>query len=437
VVHIPTRALVTACALSAALLVAGCGGDSDKDKAAGGSTGDEVFLEPVAAQGPDPFTDSTVTSTAAPPPVTRTPQPTSTGGASDTRGVRSFSGATPGLYGGTQNVGSCDVEKQIRFLAADRSKARAFAQASGISQASIPAYLRALTSVVLRADTRVTNHGFSDGRATGFQSVLQAGTAVLIDTRGVPRVRCACGNPVDAPAASQQSPRSQGRSWSGYRPTEVIVVTPAPTAITNITIINTVDNTWIERPVGHDGHHHDHAVPPPDDWTQMPRPHEDESSPHPHDSSPRPHDSSSSASPSKESPRPDGSASDCATPHSTVTVTPGATQSAPDQSPGSQRLADASSRCPAATVPAPPEGSLAPSGRSTPPGTGTTTPGRSPSEEPSLPPDSSSGSSPSSEDIGPDTVPDSPDLPDGGGRIPDEPTVPDSIFDSPTDVFDS
>ncbi|MEU0459356.1 hypothetical protein ABZ322_41960, partial [Streptomyces sp. NPDC006129] len=37
-------------------------------------------------------------------------------------------------------------------------------------------------------------------------------------------------------------------------------------------------------------------------------------------------------------------------------------------------------------------------------------------------------------EVGPDAVPDSPDLPDGAGLIPDEPAS-DSIFGSPTDVF--
>ncbi|NUR42338.1 MAG: hypothetical protein HOV73_19840, partial [Streptomyces sp.] len=44
------------------------------------------------------------------------------------------------------------------------------------------------------------------------------------------------------------------------------------------------------------------------------------------------------------------------------------------------------------------------------------------------------------QDIGPETVPDTPDLPDGGGLVPDSPDEPvstDSIFDSPTDVFGS
>ncbi|MEV8022869.1 DUF6777 domain-containing protein [Streptomyces sp. NPDC086554] len=58
------------------------------------------------------------------------------------------------------------VDAQVRFLVADQGKARAFAQASGISQADIPGFPRGLTPVVLRADTRVTNHGYRSGQAT-------------------------------------------------------------------------------------------------------------------------------------------------------------------------------------------------------------------------------------------------------------------------------
>ena len=151
------------CRLVAALLVAGCAGGGDRGAESSGPTGGEVFLQPLGAAGPDPFTASTVTPAATGPPVTRTPQSPSTG----TQGGRSFSGATPGLYGGTRNAGSCDIDQQIRLLDADRGKARAFAEASGISPGSVPDYLRGLTPVVLRADTRVTNHGFGDGRATG------------------------------------------------------------------------------------------------------------------------------------------------------------------------------------------------------------------------------------------------------------------------------
>ncbi|PIB08452.1 MULTISPECIES: DUF6777 domain-containing protein [Streptomyces] len=319
--HKPTRTLVTACVLAAALLVAGCGVDKEKDQVAPDRSSGEVFLVPVAAQGPDPFTDTTVT----PPSVTRIPQPASTGTASAAQGVRSVSGATPGLYGGIQNAGSCDVEKQIGFLAADRSKARAFARASGNSQAAIPDYLRGLTSVVLRADTRVTNHGYGDGRVTSFQSVLQEGTAVLVDNRGVPRVRCASGNPLNPPVPVRGDPVTQGKPWAGW-PSEVVVVTPAPTVITTITIIDIADNTWIERRIGDDGRQ-DHAVLPPD-----------------------------------------GSEPDCVTPTETdtgpdtgtETGAPRATESAPDPATDfGPPLSDAarlgsSAGCPTATVPAPP-----------------------------------------------------------------------------------
>ncbi|MGA5446582.1 DUF6777 domain-containing protein [Streptomyces umbrinus] len=331
VVRIPTRTLVTACVLSAALLTGGCGGDGDKasDPA---TSGGEVFLQPVADQGPDPFTDSTATTAATPPPVTRTPQSTPTGNATGTaEGVRSVSGGTPGLYGGTRRVGSCDVDRQIRFLTADQVKARAFAQAAGIAQAGIPDYLRRLTSVVLRADTRVTNHGFRDGRATEYQAVLQAGTAVLVDNRGVPRVRCACGNPLKPPVALQGTPGHNGSPWSGYEPTKVVVVTPAPRVIVNITIINIQNNTWIERRIGDHHGDEDRIVPAPVVDPHSPRP--DGSSPSPDESSsdrPSPDGSSSeSSSESSESSSEsaEDSASDCVT--ATVTITPGTAEDTP------------------------------------------------------------------------------------------------------------
>ncbi|QES45164.1 hypothetical protein DEJ49_33005 [Streptomyces venezuelae] len=257
-----TRTHAVALAISAALAVAGaagCSGDGDKKTADGGS---ELFMQPVAAQGPDPFTESTAQTDASPPPVTRSPQPSPTGSATP-QGTRSIPGGTPGLYGGTHNVGSCDVDRQVRFLTADHAKARAFAQASGIDVAAVPDYLRGLTPVVLRADTRVTNHGYRGGSPTSYQSVLQTGTAVLVDDRGLPRVRCACGNPLKPPVAFKSSPRHNGQAWSGYQPTRVVVVTPAPRPIVEITIVNIVNNTWIERKIGDGKAHHDRPTKPP------------------------------------------------------------------------------------------------------------------------------------------------------------------------------
>jgi hypothetical protein len=44
--------------------------------------------------------------------------------------------------------------------------------------------------VLLRSDTVVTNHGFANGCSTTIPAVLQAGTAVLVDDKGVPVTKC-------------------------------------------------------------------------------------------------------------------------------------------------------------------------------------------------------------------------------------------------------
>ncbi|MDI3403907.1 DUF6777 domain-containing protein [Streptomyces cavernicola] len=289
-----TRRYATAFAISAALLVAGCSSGEEMAPTAADAEG-EVFLQPVAAPGPDPFTQSTSEVTETPPPVTRTPQPVQTGPTPTEQGVRAVSGDTPGLYGGTRDKASCDVEAQIRFLGANRGKQQAFADTVGVAANEVPGYLRGLTAVQLRGDTRVTNHGFRDGRADSYQSVLQAGTAVLVDNRGMPRVRCSCGNPLTPPAPLKSDPTVRGKPWSGYRPSKVVVVTPAPVVITNITIINITNNTWIERPTGHKSE--DKVVPRPKPSPTSPAP----TSPSPTSPSPT-SPSPSSPSPSESCP---------------------------------------------------------------------------------------------------------------------------------------
>lgn len=188
------------------------------------NAGGEVFLQPVAASGPDPFTESTVVKDAPPPPESTPPSPQGTVGPSASPtgpvGTRSVSGSAPGVYGGTRNVASCDVEKLIGSLGADPAKNAAFAQAQGIQPAEVPGYLRSLTSVQLRMDTRVTNHSYRDGKLVPYQAVLQAGTAVLVDDRGVPRVRCACGNPLGPPVPLKAAPKRFGQTWPSYQPHE-------------------------------------------------------------------------------------------------------------------------------------------------------------------------------------------------------------------------
>ncbi|MFJ9929418.1 DUF6777 domain-containing protein [Streptomyces misionensis] len=265
--RIPTGSLAMACVLlSVALLLTGCAGAAVKEA----QLGEEVFLQPAVEQGPNPFTESTATG----PTGSGVPRAAGTGRTADVSAppaglavaplaaAHALSGGTPGLYSGSVRVTVCDVERQIGRLTADPARGEAFARAAGVSRSALPGYLRALTPVLLRADTRVTNHGYRDGQAAGYQAVLQAGTAVLVDDRGLPRVRCACGNPLRPPEEARGGVGARGTAWSGYRPNQVIVVTPAPQAVGSLTLLDARTNSWIERRLGPDVAH-DQLVAPP------------------------------------------------------------------------------------------------------------------------------------------------------------------------------
>jgi hypothetical protein len=247
--------------VGAAFALKGSGG---KDKTAAGQiTGaPEIFLEPVAQAGPDPFSNSVDT---APPTTTTTTAPTTTTTkassstsstttkAPEATAIRGVSGSQPGLYGGTRNNSGCDRALLVTFLQANPAKGTAWAGVQGIQPAEIPAFVQKLTPVQLKADTRVTNHGFADGKATPRQSVLQAGTSVLVDDRGEPRVRCACGNPLRLPVAAQTAPTYVGQAWPGFAPEKTSVTAPAPTPVQSFTLTDTATGQPFNRPVGGNG----------------------------------------------------------------------------------------------------------------------------------------------------------------------------------------
>ncbi|MEU2146111.1 DUF6777 domain-containing protein [Streptomyces globisporus] len=235
----------------------------------GSKEGGEVFLQAAGESGPDPFTESTANDDA-PAPGTASPSvapsPSKTG-AQVTRGV---DGAAPGLYGGTQKIASCDVEQQVKVLQAAPDKNRAFASVQDIEPSAVPGYLRGLTPVTLRMDTRVTNHGYRDGEANAYQAVLQAGTAVLVDDRGVPRVRCACGNPLLPPVA-QEDPRQTGKAWPGYRASGVVVVEPSGKPVKEFVMVDPENGDWFKRPAGDTGDG-DKKTDPPKNASESPCP---------------------------------------------------------------------------------------------------------------------------------------------------------------------
>jgi hypothetical protein len=195
----------------------------DKNKPAGSS---EVFLESAGSIGANPFTPSVATPQ---PPNTDpglAPAAASSGApqspSAAPAAVRTVSGGEPGLYGGTRNLTSCDTGLLINYLAQNPDKGAAWAGVLGITPPQIPDYVKQLTPVLLRADTRVTNHGFANGKAYALQSVLQAGTAVLVDKGGVPRVRCECGNPLLEPVPSAS--HYVGQPWAGFNQSTFVIV---------------------------------------------------------------------------------------------------------------------------------------------------------------------------------------------------------------------
>jgi hypothetical protein len=94
----------------------------------------------------------------------------------------------------------------------------------------IPTFIRNLTPTVLQYDTRVTNHTFVGGRAVRLQSVLQAGTAVLVNQYGKLVARCRCGNPLLEPT-TVGDPIYTGPKWPGFDPTKVIIIVVSPTPV--------------------------------------------------------------------------------------------------------------------------------------------------------------------------------------------------------------
>lgn len=253
----PRRRNIWPIVLLLLLMLLGGGGAAwfflQRDDTGAGSTAlaeGEVFMEPAAAVGPDPFSAQPV----APPPdpliakpalkeTTRVPAPAQSA-------IQASSGAQPGLYGGTQNNAACDKAQMIAFLSANPDKAAAWVAAQNadpnlrwpgpttraLTAADIPAYVGALTPLVLTADTRVTNHSFVAGKAPPRQAVLQKGSAILVDAFGVPRARCYCGNPLLPPVPAKVPVVYVGTSWPDFNPSSVSVVSAAPQPVTKFEV---------------------------------------------------------------------------------------------------------------------------------------------------------------------------------------------------------
>src|SRR4051812_47852014 len=233
------------CALLAATIaVTACGDSSSKSATTAGTTGaSEVMAEPVSSAGDNPFTaPAGKDMKGVEPPA----------GAVGMGGPASYRGGLPGLYGGTRNYATCDAEKLVVFLEQNPDKAAAWAGTLGIPVRTIRRYVFKLTPVLLRTDTRVTNHGYVNGRATPIQSVLQAGTAVFVTHYGEPVIKCYCGNPLTPPTL-YRTPTYVGPRWHGFGSNHITIINRSITIIDTFTLYDPRTGTTFKRPAGTSG----------------------------------------------------------------------------------------------------------------------------------------------------------------------------------------
>ena len=222
-----------------------------------------VALEPAADPGVDPFlAEVEVREVAAfPDAVLAVADTTTAAMANDpASGTLTIAGTAAalyggrpdgtGLYGGSGDQAVCDIDQLATFLEANPDKAAAWAAVQGIAPGEIRDFLTGLTPVALLVDTAVTNYGFAGGVATPRQSVLQAGTAVLVDDTGLPVVRCACGNPLTAPQVTNLPGADfYGNRWAGFDPARTVSVTRG-SAVTSFSLVDLETGASFERPVG-------------------------------------------------------------------------------------------------------------------------------------------------------------------------------------------
>lgn len=247
------------------LALLGGGGYFVAKKIADSRSTDEVVnvtTEPVSTSS-NPFTPpippagQTSTDVAVTNPVT-------------TANPVTVKGGNAGLFGGTQKASQCDKAKLIAFLNNNPDKAAGWARVQGITTTEIASFVNSQTQLILRSDTRVTNHGWENGQITAFQSVLQSGTAVLVNNYGMPTVKCYCGNPLTAPSNSSRV-TYKGPTWKGWNPQSITIIEQNVTVINDFTVVNVYTGQPFGRPAGTDGAQ-DGPAPDTPDVTTSPTP---------------------------------------------------------------------------------------------------------------------------------------------------------------------
>lgn len=204
---------------------------------------------------------------------------------SDAAGA-TYHGDEEGLYGGSLNKKDCDKARLVSFLTnpENERKARAWAGVQGIGVEGISRFVGELTPALLRHDLLVKNHGFREGAAWAFESLLEAGIAVLLDRFGQPVVKCNCGNPLAVPShtpdeidshvfdnlpdadwqrdTDKRRPSKSGKRKPDARRPGVIKPGKTPRRIGRFVLLDFATGSGIGRPAGSDAQQ-DVTLPPP------------------------------------------------------------------------------------------------------------------------------------------------------------------------------
>ncbi len=238
-------------AIAAAAFFVLTSGDDDDDPEAGGGDGDELFLEAITDAGDNPWTDN---ADVANEDLDRLDiaigdVPEVDEDDADDKGIP-VAGDEPGLFGGVRGEVQCDKDELATQLTDDDTKAEGFAAVHDVDADDVGDFVGELTAVILRHDTRLTDHGFVGDAAESFQAVLERGTAVLVDSEGVPRVRCASGSPLAEPESVSADVKVRGTEWPGFDQDRLLVIEPADDAVDAFVLIDNDDEDVFVRTAG-------------------------------------------------------------------------------------------------------------------------------------------------------------------------------------------
>jgi len=164
--------------------------------------------------------------------------------------VPALAGSTPGVYGATIEGEVCDVGALVTALEAVPVVAATWAKVHGITADEIEDFATTLTPVILLWDTAVTDHGYDGSAVYPHPAVLQRGTAVLVDDRGTPVVRCLSGSPLLGPRALPVVPEIVGPVWAGFVVDLVIDVPPAVGEVGEFILLDVRSGAPIRRAPG-------------------------------------------------------------------------------------------------------------------------------------------------------------------------------------------